>query len=232
MTDHAVVGHDDWVAARTALLAREKSFTRARDELTRERQELPWEAVEQEYVFAGPGGRESLADLFDGRSQLIVYHFMFAPEDEAGCPHCSWWADNFDRNVVHLAAHDTTVVAISRAPVDKLEAYRKRMGWGFHWVSSGGNDFNVDFGVAFLAPEERESSTYNYGSQPPQLADREGVSVFLRDGDAVFHTYSAYARGIDLLNSGYNFIDLTPVGRDEEGRSPKYWIRRCDEYGT
>ncbi len=230
MTDHAVVGHDDWVAARTALLAREKEFTRMRDEVSRQRRELPWEAVEKEYVFEGPRGSETLRDLFDGRSQLIVYHFMFAPEDDAGCPHCSFWADSFDANVVHLAAHDTTLIAISRAPVAKLGAYRKRMDWGFHWVSSGGNDFNADLGVAF-SPDERELPIYNYGSQAPSLGDREGVSVFVRDDEgAVFHTYSAYARGIDLLNSAYNYIDLTPKGRDEEGRQPQFWVRRHDEY--
>jgi predicted dithiol-disulfide oxidoreductase (DUF899 family) len=232
LTDHAVVGHDEWVAARTALLAREKEFTRLRDDVSRQRRELPWEAVEKEYVFEGPRGTETLRDLFDGRSQLIVYHFMFAPEDDAGCPHCSFWADSFDANVVHLAAHGTTLVAISRAPAAKLEAYRERMAWGFHWVSSGGNDFNSDFGVAF-SPEQRESRIYNYGSQAPGLADREGVSVFFRDHEGtVFHTYSAYARGIDLLNSAYNYIDLTPEGRGEEGRQPQFWVRRHDEYGS
>jgi predicted dithiol-disulfide oxidoreductase (DUF899 family) len=229
LTEHAVVEHDEWVAARSALLAKEKAFTRARDELSRERRELPWEAVEKEYVFEGPRGAETLRELFAGRSQLIVYHFMFAPDDDAGCPHCSFWADSFDRNVVHLAAHETTLVAISRAPLAKLQAYQERMGWGFHWVSSGGNDFNADFGVAF-SPDEREAPIYNYGSQAPGLGDREGVSVFVRDGEDVFHTYSAYARGIDLLNSAYNYIDLTPGGRDEEGRSPQWWVRRHDEY--
>ena len=230
MADHPVVGHDEWLQARTALLAAEKDFTRARDELSRRRRELPWEAVEQEYVFDGSGGVVSLAELFGGRSQLVVYHFMFEPEADEGCPHCSFWADNFDPNVVHLAARDTTLVAVSRAPVAKLEAYRRRMGWGFTWVSSGGNDFNADFGVGF-SPDERESQVYNYGSQAPHLPDREGVSVFVRDETgAIFHTYSAYARGIDLLNSAYNYLDLTPKGRDEEGRQPQFWVRRHDQY--
>jgi predicted dithiol-disulfide oxidoreductase (DUF899 family) len=230
LTEHTVVGHDEWVAARTALLAKEKEFTRSRDDLSRQRRELPWERVEKDYVFEGPRGSETLVDLFDGRSQLIVYHFMFEPEADAGCPHCSFWADSFDRNVVHLAAHDTTFIAVSRAPVAKLESYRRRMGWGFHWASSGDSDFNTDLRVSF-ARDEYESRVYNYGSQAPGLADREGVSVFVRDGDDVFHTYSAYARGIDLLNSAYNYIDLTPRGRDEEGRQPQYWVRRHDEYG-
>ena len=230
MTDHTVVGHDEWVAARTALLAKEKEFTRSRDDLSRQRRELPWERVAKQYVFEGPRGSETLLDLFNGRSQLIVYHFMFEPEGDVGCPHCSFWADSFDRNVVHLAAHDTTLVAVSRASVAKLESYRRRMGWGFHWTSSGDGDFNADLCVSFT-PDEYESRVYNYGSQAPGLADREGVSVFVRVGDDVFHTYSAYARGIDLLNSAYNYIDLTPRGRDEEGRQPQYWVRRHDEYG-
>jgi predicted dithiol-disulfide oxidoreductase (DUF899 family) len=230
LTEHTVVGHDEWVAARTALLAKEKEFTRSRDDLSRQRRELPWERVEKDYVFEGPRGSETLVDLFDGRSQLIVYHFMFEPEADAGCPHCSFWADSFDRNVAHLAAHGTTLVAVSRAPFAKLESYRRRMGWSFHWSSSGDSDFNADLRVSF-APDEYESRVYNYGSQAPGLGDREGVSVFVRDGDDVFHTYSAYARGIDLLNSAYNYIDLTPRGRDEEGRQPQYWVRRHDEYG-
>jgi len=230
LTDHTVVGHDEWVAARTALLAKEKEFTRSRDDLSRQRRELPWERVAKQYVFEGPRESETLLDLFNGRSQLIVYHFMFEPEGDAGCPHCSFWADSFDRTVVHLAAHDTTLVAVSRASVAKLESYRRRMGWGFHWTSSGDGDFNADLCVSFT-PDEYESRVYNYGSQAPGLADREGVSVFVRVGDDVFHTYSAYARGIDLLNSAYNYIDLTPRGRDEEGRQPQYWVRRHDEYG-
>ena len=227
---HEIVSNDDWLAARTELLAAEKEFTRLRDELSRRRRALPWEAVEQEYAFDGPHGRRTLAELFDGRSQLVVYHFMFPPEDDEGCPHCSFWADSFDANVVHLQARDVTLVAVSRAPLAKLEAYERRLGWSFPWYSSGGSDFNLDFGVSFRPGSESEP-VYNYGTSSPGLSDREGVSVFATDGaGTVFHTYSAYARGIDLLNTAYNYIDLVPKGRDEEGRSPQFWVRRRDEY--
>jgi predicted dithiol-disulfide oxidoreductase (DUF899 family) len=156
-----VVSHDEWLAARKALLEEEKRFTRQRDELGRKRRELPWELVEQEYAFEGPEGRRTLADLFDGRGQLAVYHFMFGPDDAAGCPSCSFWADSFDRNVVHLAARDVSFVAISRAPLEKLEAYRARMGWSFPWYSSLGSDFNYNFGVSFPPG----GGDYNFGSQ-------------------------------------------------------------------
>jgi predicted dithiol-disulfide oxidoreductase (DUF899 family) len=222
------VAHDDWVAARKELLAKEKEFTRARDELTRRRQALPWEAVEKEYVFEGPNGEETLAELFDGRSQLLVYHFMFPPEDDVGCKSCSFWADNFNPNVIHLNARDVSFAAVSRAPFEKLEAYRERMGWDFHWVSSGGTDFNFDYGVSF-APNQQEEDVYNYGSLSPRIADREGLSVFVREGEQLFHTYSAYARGIDLVNTAYNYLDLVPKGRDEGDRG-QYWVRRHDEY--
>jgi len=222
------VAHDDWVAARKELLAKEKEFTRARDELTRRRQALPWEAVEKEYVFEGPNGEETLAELFDGRSQLLVYHFMFPPEDDVGCKSCSFWADNFNPNVIHLNARDVSFAAVSRAPFEKLGAYRQRMGWDFHWVSSGGTDFNFDYGVSF-APNQQEEDVYNYGSLAPRIADREGLSVFVREGEQLFHTYSAYARGIDLVNTAYNYLDLVPKGRDEGDRG-QYWVRRHDEY--
>jgi predicted dithiol-disulfide oxidoreductase (DUF899 family) len=229
MTEHEVVAHEEWVAARRALLAEEKEFTRRRDELSRLRQQLPWEPA-AEYVFEGENGPETLAQLFGGCSQLVVYHFMFEPEQDAGCPHCSFWADNFDPNVAHLAARDTRMVAASKAPLDKLLAYRERMGWSFHWVSSFANSFNHDYGVGFT-PEEQDTPVYNYGGNTPGLAEREGVSVFAKDAEGrVFHTYSAYARGIDLLNTAYNYIDLTPKGRDEVGRSPQFWVRRHDEY--
>ena len=223
-----VVGHDEWIGARKELLAKEKEFTRARDEVTKRRQALPWEAVVKEYVFDGPGGKETLAALFDGRSQLIVYHFMFGPDDDAGCKSCSFWADNFNPNVVHLKARDVSFAAVSRAPIEDLEAYRRRMGWAFHWVSSGGTDFNFDYGVSF-SPEQQGQEVYNYGSLPPMIPDREGMSVFAKADGAVFHTYSAYARGIDLVNTAYNYLDLVPKGRDEDGRGP-LWVRRHDEY--
>jgi predicted dithiol-disulfide oxidoreductase (DUF899 family) len=228
--EHRVVARDEWLDARLQLLGREKEFTRLRDEIGREQRALPWEAVEQEYVFDGPDGRETLADLFDGRSQLIVYHFMFAPEDDAGCPHCSFWADSFDANVVHLNARDVTMVAVSRAPYAKLAAYRDRMGWTFKWLSSEGTDFNYDYGVSF-APDETGDLVYNFETKAPELPDREGMSVFYRDEDGnLFRTYSTYARGIDMLNAAYNYIDLVPKGRDEQGRAPQFWVRRHDEY--
>jgi len=224
----SVVGHDEWLEARKQLLAKEKEFTRARDELTRQRQALPWEPVENDYVFDGPNGNETLADLFDGRSQLIVYHFMFAPEDDAGCKSCSFWADNFNPNVIHLNARDVSFAAVSRAPLDKLEAYRERMGWNFHWVSSGATDFNFDYGVSFK-PEQQGDDVYNYGTLAPRIADREGLSIFARQDGSIFHTYSAYARGIDLVNTAYNYLDLVPRGRDE-GDQGQAWVRRHDEY--
>jgi predicted dithiol-disulfide oxidoreductase (DUF899 family) len=229
LTDHAVVEHRAWIEARRELLAKEKEFTHVRDELSRQRRELPWEAVAKAYVFEGAEGRQTLPELFDGRSQLIVYHFMFQPEWDEGCLHCSFWADNFDPNIVHLKARDVTLIAVSRAPYAKLAPYKERMGWSFHWVSSFENAFNFDFGVSF-APEEQDDPVYNYGTQSPGYAEREGVSLFFKDGSDVFHTYSTYARGIDLLNSGYNYLDLVPKGRDEEGRPPQFWVRRHGEY--
>jgi predicted dithiol-disulfide oxidoreductase (DUF899 family) len=224
------MGHDEWIDARKALLAKEKEFTRARDELSRQRRELPWERVEKEYVFEGAEGRKTLDELFDGRSQLVVYHFMFDPDWDEGCKSCSFWADNFDPNVIHLKARDVTMVAVSRAPCEKLAAYKKRMGWTFDWYSSVDNDFNFDLGVSFR-PEDQERDVYNYGSLPPRIADREGMSVFYKDDHGpVFHTYSSYARGIDLLNTAYNYLDLVPKGRDEEGLNTQAWVRRHDEY--
>jgi predicted dithiol-disulfide oxidoreductase (DUF899 family) len=231
LTEHAVVGHEDWLKARTELLAREKEFTRARDELNRLRRDLPWEAVDKEYVFEGRDGRKSLGDLFEGRSQLVVYHFMFQPDWHEGCKSCSFWADNFDPVIVHMNARDVSMVAISRAPFAKLRDYQERMGWSFRWLSSFENDFNYDFGVSFR-PEEYDRPVYNYGTLPPGMGDREGMSIFVRADDGrIFHTYSSYARGIDLLNTAYNYIDLVPKGRDEQGRSQS-WVRRHDEYGA
>ncbi len=229
---HPVVSHEVWSAARTAFLAKEKEFTRLRDELNRQRRDLPWEAVNKEYVFEGPNGRQTLPELFDGRSQLIVYHFMFEPTWEAGCPHCSFWADNFNGITVHLNQRDATMIAASRAPYSKLAAYEKRMGWKFKWVSSSGTDFNFDFRVSFT-PEEvaRKGAVYNFATQAPGRAEREGVSVFFKDPTGrVFHTYSSYSRGIDMLNTAYNFLDLAPKGRDEGDRG-QFWVRRHDEYG-
>ena len=231
LTNNKVVPHEQWIEARAAFLNREKQFTRARDELTRQLRELPWEAVEKDYVFSGPDGKETLAELFDGRSQLIVYHFMFGPDWDAGCPHCSFWADNFDPVIVHMNQRDVSMVAVSRAPYTRLAAYRKRMGWSFKWLSSAGTSFNFDYGVSFTDDErERGEALYNFRKGDPGVSEREGFSVFYKDAAAkLFHTYSAYARGIDLQNTAYNYIDLVPKGRDEGGRS-QYWVRRRDEY--
>jgi predicted dithiol-disulfide oxidoreductase (DUF899 family) len=226
-----VVRHDEWIAERKELLAKEKEFTRLRDDLSRQRRSLPWQRVEKEYVFEGAEGRRALPELFDGRSQLVVYHFMFAPDWDEGCKSCSFWADNFDPNVVHLKARDVTMVAVSRAPYPKLAAYRERMGWSFPWYSSSDGDFNFDYGVSFAPEDETKEGAYNYGSQSPNMPEREGVSVFFQDeSGAVFHTYSAYARGIDLLNTAYNYLDVVPKGRAEEGQAPpQSWVRRHDE---
>jgi len=228
---HKVVHNDEWIEARKQLLIQEKEFTRLRDQLSQQRRDLPWEAVNKEYVFEGPNGKQTLPELFDGRSQLVVYHFMFGPDWEAGCPHCSRWADNFNGIIVHLNQRDVTMIAVSHAPYARLAAYRKRMGWTFKWVSSSGTDFNFDYHVSFT-PEEMaaKNAFYNFEVQDPGVAEREGVSVFYRDAEGrVFHTYSAYARGIDMVNVDYHYLDLVPKGRDEGGRGP-YWVRRHDEY--
>jgi predicted dithiol-disulfide oxidoreductase (DUF899 family) len=231
LKNHSVVSREEWLRARTELLAREKEFTRLGDDLSRRRRELPWVKVEKPYAFEGPRGRETLPDLFEGRSQLVVYHFMFGPDWAAGCPHCSFWADNFDEIIVHLNQRDVTMVAVSRAPYEKLRAYEERMGWKFKWLSSGDGEFNYDFDVSFT-PDEMKSKAafYNFKKGDPGVADREGVSVFYKDASgAVFHTYSSYARGIDVLNTAYHYLDLVPKGRDEGGRS-QYWVKRHDEY--
>jgi predicted dithiol-disulfide oxidoreductase (DUF899 family) len=231
MSGNKVVSHEEWLRASAEFLAKEKEFTHLRDELSRKRRELPWEEVTKTYVFEGEDGKESLADLFDNRSQLIVYHFMFGPDWEAGCPHCSFWADNFNPIIVHLNQRDVTMVAISRAPYKKLEAYKKRMGWSFKWLSSFGTDFNFDFQASFR-PEDiaRGEVFYNFKTQPMSISEREGTSVFYKDSNGrIFHTYSTYARGIDLMNTAYNYLDIAPKGRDENGRS-QFWVRRHDEY--
>jgi len=228
---HPVVSRDEWLAARLQLLEQEKAFNQSRDALTQARRGLPWVRLEKQYTFDTPNGRRSLADLFEGKRQLVVYHFMFAPEATDGCPHCSFWAEHFD-GLTHLRARDTTFAVISRAPVEKLEAFKKRMGWTFTWVSSDDGDFNYDFNVSFR-PEERAAASgfYNY-RQGERGADREGASVFYRGEDgSIYHTYSTYARGIDLLNTTYNVLDLTPKGRDEAHLSaPQAWVRHKDKY--
>src|SRR6266496_613770 len=230
--NHPVVSHNEWLSARTAFLAKEKEFTRLRDELSQGRRDLPWEKVEKTYLFDGPRGQETLADLFDNRSQLVAYHFMFTPEWDAGCPHCSFWADNFNPIIVHLNHRDVTMVAISRAPLEKIEPFEKRMGWGFKWLSSGKNSFNYDFNASFT-PESLKNGTahYNYEQVDFDHQDREGVSVFYKDeSGSIFHTYSAYARGIDIVNTAYNYLDLAPKGRDEDNlQFTQGWIRYHDQ---
>jgi predicted dithiol-disulfide oxidoreductase (DUF899 family) len=233
LDQHRVVTRDEWIAARMQLLTREKEFTRQRDQLSQERRDLPWETVEKAYTFEGPAGQMTLSDLFAGKSQLIVYHFMFDMDDEEGCEHCSFWADNFNGIDAHLRQRDVSFVAVSRAPLSKLEAFQRRMGWTFTWISSLPSDFNYDYQASFT-PESREhgEAYYNYTLGDPGMPNREGISVFYRDekGD-IFHTYSTYARGIDMVNGAYQFLDLVPKGRDEAGHdNPQYWVRHHDRY--
>ena len=232
-----VVSQTEWLAARKELLAREKEFTRQRDELSAARRKLPMVKVEKEYVFEGPKGPISLHDLFDDRRQLIIYHFMFDPDWDEGCKGCSFFADNFVGSLVHLGARDTSFAVISRAPLSKIEAFKRRMGWGFPWLSSFGNDFNYDFRVT-LDPE-RTDYEYNYTHAEALLkagkiwfpkGELPGLSVFLREGDKVFHTYSSYQRGTDLFLNTYNFLDLTPLGRQEENEKMFDWLRHHDRY--
>jgi predicted dithiol-disulfide oxidoreductase (DUF899 family) len=227
-----VVSHEEWLKARLELLAAEKEFTRQRDALTRRRMAIPWERVEKSYQFEGPNGALSLADLFDGRSQLIVYHFMFGPDWEEGCKSCSFWADNFDGISIHLNHRDVTFTAVSRAPLAKIEAYKKRMGWSFPWVSSYGSDFNYDFHVSFTEEQLAAGKVdYNYGLVEG-YQELPGISVFYKnERGEVFHTYSCYARGIDMVNGAYQFLDLVPKGRDEDGfEFSMEWVRRHDQY--
>ncbi|WP_105405340.1 thioredoxin family protein [Neorhizobium sp. T7_12] len=228
-----VVSPEEWLKARVDLLAAEKEFTRQRDALTRRRMAMPWERVEKPYRFEGPDGELSLADLFDGRSQLIVYHFMFGPDWEEACKSCSFWADNFNGIPIHLNHRDVTFVAISRAPLAKLDAYKKRMGWNFPWFSSNGSDFNFDY-QASVRPEDLPKGVayYNYEVQPSNASEEVGISVFYRDESGeVFHTYSCYSRGVDMLNGAYHFLDLVPKGRDEDDLDyPMAWVRRHDQY--
>ena len=234
-----IVSRNEWLAARRALLALEKEASRQRDALSGERRRLPMVEIDKEYVFEGPNGPTTLRDLFDGRRQLIVYHFMFDPQWEEGCKSCSHFMDNAAGSIVHLGARDTSFVVVSRAPLHKIETFRQRMGWQFLWVSSFGTDFNCDFGVT-LDPE-RVPYEYNYTDAKSLLAARKiwfakgelpGISVFLREGDRVFHTYSAYQRGLDLPLNTYNFLDLTPLGRQEEDGRIQAWIRHHDRYSA
>jgi predicted dithiol-disulfide oxidoreductase (DUF899 family) len=228
-----VVSPNEWLAARKQLLAKEKEFTRLRDELSRQRREMPWEKVEKQYVFEGAKGKETLADLFDGRSQLLVYHFMFGPGWEQGCPSCSFLGDSFDGITIHIAQRDTSFVAISRATLPEIEAFKKRMGWKFNWVSSNGNDFNYDYKVSFSKEDISSGKpVYNYETIPFPSEEGPGASAFIKKDGQIYHTYSTYSRGLDILLPMYNWIDMTAKGRDEAAMKPHAmaWVRHHDRY--
>ncbi len=230
---HAIVSEQQWLEARKALLAKEKEFSRARDELNRQRRALPWVRVDKNYVFDGPQGPVALTNLFGGKSQLLIYHFMLGPSWAKGCPSCSFLADHFDGATIHLAQRDVTLVVVSRAPLPEIEAYRRRMGWQFPWVSSHGNGFNFDYHVSFTPDEQaRGEANYNYSIGKFPSEEAPGISAFIKDETgAVFHTYSAYARGLDTLIGTYNFLDMAPNGRDEDSLPwTMAWVRRHDEY--
>lgn len=233
LVDHPVVAGSEWLAARKALLAREKELTRLHDQVAGERRALPWVRVEKDYAFDTPAGRRTLADLFDGRSQLLVQHFMFGPGWEQGCASCSYMADHIDGMNVHLAHRDVTLVVVSRAPLAELEGFRRRMGWRFRWVSSHGSDFNEDFGVSFRQEAlARGEVPYNYVVQPFPREEAPGISVFHRAGTGeVFHTYSTYGRGVEAMMGTYNLLDLVPKGRDEHNAAYTMdWVRHHDRY--
>ncbi len=227
-----IVSRDEWLAARKELLAREKQLTRQRDAVSAQRRELPWVKVEKNYVFSGPNGRETLAALFGGKSQLIVYHFMFGPEWQEGCPRCSYNMDHVGGALAHLAQRDVTFAAISQAPFARIEAFKKRMGWRFNWVSSYESDFNYDFHVSFTKEEMAKGKVYyNFDMTVFSSQEAPGISVFCKDtAGEVFHTYSGYARGLDILIGTYNYLDFVPKGRDEDGLDSMSWVRHHDRY--
>lgn len=233
MTTHAIVSPKEWLTARKALLDKEKEFTRLRDQLSEERRELPWVKVEKEYLFDSNNGKETLAELFENRSQLIVYHFMYGPDWEEGCPSCSFWADNFNNIILHLNHRDITMIAVSKARLETLESYKVRMGWSFKWASSFNNDFNRDFQVSFTPEElDKGEAYYNYTKTTFPSAEGAGISIFYKNDDGdIFHTYSCYARGLDMLNGAYHYMDLVPKGRDEDCLEwSMAWVRRHDQY--
>jgi predicted dithiol-disulfide oxidoreductase (DUF899 family) len=227
-----IVDDNAWLVARRELLDEEKAFQKARDDLARKRRGLPWRKIDAAYVFDAENGQASLADMFDGRSQLLVYHFMFHPEWDAGCKSCSFWADSYNGSVTHLKARDVSLVAVSRASLDLILAYRERMGWSFPWVSSAMNTFNYDFGVSFSRKQiESGTANYNYKEGNARIEELPGISVFARKGDDVYHTYSTYSRGLDPYSATYQLLDIVPKGRDEDDLPYKQdWIRRHDEY--
>jgi predicted dithiol-disulfide oxidoreductase (DUF899 family) len=232
-SEHQVVAQSEWITARKELLRKEKELTHLRDEISRQRRALPWEKVEKNYEFDGPRGKETLADLFGERSQLIVYHFMFGPGWKEGCPSCSFLADSFDGAAVHLAHRDVTFLAISRATSPEIEAFKKRMGWQFKWVSSFGNDFNHDYHVSFTKQEQAKGKVYyNYDLIEFPSEEAPGASVFYKnEAGEIFHTYSSFGRGLDPMITTYNWLDLTPKGRDEDGLAfTMAWVRHHDKY--
>jgi len=234
MNPRELVSRDDWMAARLALLAAEKEHTRRGDALVAKRRELPWVLVDKDYVFDTPDGPRALADLFDGRCQLALYHFMFGPDWTQGCHRCSFWADNFNGIDVHLAHRDTTFIAASNTSLENIEAYRRRMGWEFRWVSALGSGFNEDFAVSWTKAQlEAGEGRYNFDSGWAFFTEMQGLSVFAKlDNGRVAHTYSTFARGIDVCNGAYQILDLPPKGRDEHdlGPDPMTWLQRHDQY--
>jgi predicted dithiol-disulfide oxidoreductase (DUF899 family) len=231
--EQRVVSRAEWIAARKELLAKEKEFTRQRDAVSAQRRKLPWVKVDKEYIFDTPGGKKTLSELFGGKSQLIVYHFMFGPGWEEGCPSCSLLGDHFDGSVVHLAHRDVTLTVVSRAPLPQIEVFKKRMGWRFPWASSFGSDFNHDYHVSFTKEDQAAGKVYyNYHDTEFPSEEAPGASVFYKDASGgIFHTYSTYGRGLDILIGAYNFLDLAPKGRDEEGlKHTMAWVRHHDKY--
>lgn len=231
-TSHEVVTRDEWLEARKDLLAREKAATRERDEIARLRRELPWVRVGQEYVFDDAAGKLTLADLFDGRSQLVVYHFMFDPAWSQGCKSCSLVADHYNPAVIHLAHRDVSMVTVSRAPLEKIAAFKRRMGWSFRWVSSAGNTFNRDFRVSFDEGERTSGlPVYNFSTIAFPISEAPGLSVFTKDENGeIYHTYSTYARGLDIFLGVFQILDCVPKGRDEEDIPIMSWVRHHDRY--
>jgi predicted dithiol-disulfide oxidoreductase (DUF899 family) len=232
MSGHRVVTRGEWLQERVKFLAEEKELTRRADELAQRRKQLPWVRVEKKYLFDTHEGEKTLAELFDGRSQLMVYHFMFGPNWGAGCPGCTLHADSFDRAIAHLNQRGVTMLCASRAPLEKLDAYKKRMGWAFRWVSSGRSDFNFDFAVSY--PENAGTFVHNFTApwKSGTAEEHAGLSTFVLDGGEVFHAYSCYTRGLEPFNAMYQLLDRAPRGRDEEGLAQKHgWIKRRDEYG-
>jgi predicted dithiol-disulfide oxidoreductase (DUF899 family) len=228
---HHVLSRDEWLKARIAHLEKEKALMRQRDELARERRELPWLKVENNYVFDGASGKTTLANLFEGRRQLIVYHFMFAPDWSQGCKSCSLIADHYNPIIIHLNHRDVSFATVSKAPLEKLQAFRQRMGWTFNWVSSFGNDFNRDFHVSFTEAELQSGGVYNFNRKPYPIVEMPGLSVFYKDETGqIFHTYSTYARGLDNFLGVYTFLDVVPKGRDEDNGSGMAWVRHHDRY--